>query len=149
MLVHGAGSGPYVFAGWESSFPGVDVLAVDLHEGLDVARATHDDYAARVENAARALDEPVALCGWSMGGLVVLQAAERVQPHVVVLLEASPPAEVQGATDVEIFDGTFDPALTLRDRERRGESLRRLRSSGEKTLGSCRWLLPSAGRSLD
>jgi pimeloyl-ACP methyl ester carboxylesterase len=109
VLVHGAGSGPYVFDGWPASFPGIELLAVDLQEGLDVARATHDDYASRVAAAADALDAPVALCGWSMGGLVVLQAAERVQPHAVVLLEASPPAEVQGATNVEPVDGTFDP----------------------------------------
>ena len=110
MLVHGAGSGPYVFDGWPAWFPGVETIAVDLHAGLDVGRASHADYAARVVVAARAAREPVALCGWSMGGLVVLQAAERAAPHSVVLLEASPPAEVQGLTpDAPIVDGAFDP----------------------------------------
>lgn len=106
MLVHGAGSGPYVFERWPEHFPGVDVVAVDLHEGLDVGRASHEDYAERVVAAAT---EPVALCGWSMGGLVVLQAAERVRPGAVILLEASPPGEVQGFQETEIRDGTFDP----------------------------------------
>jgi pimeloyl-ACP methyl ester carboxylesterase len=106
VLVHGAGSGPYVFDGWRSSFPGVDLVAVDLHEGLDVGHASHADYAERV---ARAASGPVALCGWSMGGLVVLQAAAHVRPTAVVLLEASPPGEVQGFNGTALEDGTFDP----------------------------------------
>ena len=48
MLVHGAGSGPEVFEGWAESFPGVTVAVVDLQEGLDVAHASHVDYAAPV-----------------------------------------------------------------------------------------------------
>lgn len=109
MLVHGAGSGPYVFDGWPASFPGVELVAVDLQEGLDVASASHEDYAQRVVDASGAARQPVALCGWSMGGLVVLQAAERVRPEAVVLLEASPPGEVQGFQEVEIDEGAFDP----------------------------------------
>jgi pimeloyl-ACP methyl ester carboxylesterase len=68
------------------------------------------DYAERVVVTARLLPHPVSLCGWSMGGLVVLQAAVRVRPHSVILIEASPPAEVQGFnSDVELTTGTFDP----------------------------------------
>jgi pimeloyl-ACP methyl ester carboxylesterase len=68
------------------------------------------DYAERVVVAARLLPRPVSLCGWSMGGLVVLQAAVRARPHSVILIEASPPAEVQGfAGDTEMTTGTFDP----------------------------------------
>ncbi len=110
VLVHGAGSGPWVFRGWESSFPGLSVFAVDLQAGLDVARASMQDYADNIIRAARGLPVPVALCGWSMGGLVALQAAGRIQPHSVVLLEASPPVEVQGLRDdIEPAEGTFDP----------------------------------------
>jgi pimeloyl-ACP methyl ester carboxylesterase len=110
LLVHGAGSGPWVFRGWAQAFPGMKVAAVDLHAGLDVARASHDDYADAVARAARALPEPVSLCGWSMGGLVILQACTMVNPHSVILLEPSPPAEVQGVNlAVEVKDGTFDP----------------------------------------
>lgn len=69
-----------------------------------------DDYARRVVAAALALPKPVAICGWSMGGLVVLQAAERVRPHSVILLEPSAPAEVQGYNpDVPLVEGGFDP----------------------------------------
>jgi len=110
LLVHGAGSGPWVFRGWETSFPGLSVFAVDLQAGLDVARASMQDYADSIIDAARGLPRPVALCGWSMGGLVALQAAGGIQPHSVVLIEASPPAEVQGfRDDVDPVVGTFDP----------------------------------------
>jgi hypothetical protein len=45
-----------------------------------------------------------------MGGLVGLQAADRVRPQSVILIEASPPAEVQGVNpDVALGTGTFDP----------------------------------------
>jgi pimeloyl-ACP methyl ester carboxylesterase len=110
LLVHGAGSGPWVYDGWAGSFPGVHVLAVDLQDGLDVALASHGDYVRKVVEAAVAVPGPVALCGWSMGGLVVLQAARLMRPHSVVLLEASAPAEVQGCNpETEIVDGGFDP----------------------------------------
>ncbi len=71
LLVHGAGSGPWVYAGWADSFPDLFVSAVDLQAGLDVAVASHDDYACNVVAAAAELPKPVSLCGWSMGGLVV------------------------------------------------------------------------------
>jgi dienelactone hydrolase len=90
----------------------VHVAAVDLQDGLDVATASHDDYAASVVAAAAQLPAPVSVCGWSMGGLVVMQAAERTRPHSVVLLEPSPPAEVQGyERETEIEDGAFDPEV--------------------------------------
>jgi len=68
------------------------------------------DYAERVVSAARAMPKPVAICGWSMGGLVVLQAAEHVQAHSVILLEPSAPAEIQGYNPgIPLVEGTFDP----------------------------------------
>jgi pimeloyl-ACP methyl ester carboxylesterase len=110
LLVHGAGSGPWVYDGWAENFPGVRVSAVDLQDKLDVAVASHDDYAHGVLTAAASVPAPVALCGWSMGGLVVLQTAQLMRPHRVVLLEASAPAEVQGFNpDTEIAGGSFDP----------------------------------------
>jgi pimeloyl-ACP methyl ester carboxylesterase len=111
VLVDGAGNGPWAFESWQESFDGTEVLAVDLQEGLDVAHASHAQYADRVARAAA--DEvpgPVALCGWSMGGLVALEAAQRLEPHSVALLESSPPAEVQGRDDsIEPRPGVFDP----------------------------------------
>jgi pimeloyl-ACP methyl ester carboxylesterase len=108
--VHGAGSGPWVYDGWLHAFPALTVEAVDLHEGLAVEHASMSDYVDRVASAARVMPGQVALCGWSMGGLVVLQAAQMVQPHSVVLLEASAPAEIQGHNpDVQLVGGAFDP----------------------------------------
>ena len=112
LLVHGAGSGPWVYDGWAESFPGIDVAAVDLQQGRDVETLSHADYASSVIDAAGPLPRPVPLCGWSMGGLVVLQAAERVRPHSVILLEPSPPAEIQGYhPETQTAEGAFDPEL--------------------------------------
>ena len=110
LLVHGAGSGPWVYEDWYASFPSMRVAAVDLQEGLDVGSASMANYAERVVTAAHALPQPVSLCGWSMGGLVVLQAADRARPQSVILIEASPPGEVQGFNaEAELTSGTFDP----------------------------------------
>jgi pimeloyl-ACP methyl ester carboxylesterase len=110
LLVHGAGRDPSVFEGWPDSFPGLCVATVDLQQELDVGSASMADYAERVVSAARALPQPVSLCGWSMGGLVVLQAAASARPHSVILIEASPPGEVQGFNaEVELIYGAFDP----------------------------------------
>ena len=112
VLVHGAGSGPWVYDGWDNHFPGITVHAIDLQQGLDVNKASHDDYARKVAAAVSSLPGPTSLCGWSMGGLVVLQATLLTTPHSVVLLEASAPAEVQGTNpDTERVDGSFDPEV--------------------------------------
>ena len=96
--------------GMGQKFPGMRVCAVDLQDGLDVGIASHDDYRRVVVERARSLPAPVALCGWSMGGLVVLQAAQTLTPHSVTLVEASPPAEVQGFDrSADVTDGVFDP----------------------------------------
>jgi pimeloyl-ACP methyl ester carboxylesterase len=108
--VHGAGSDPSIYAEWPASFPSVDVHAIDLQLGLNVRYASHAHYADRVVTAARQLPGPVSLCGWSMGGLAVLQAAARMNPHTVVLIDTSPPAEVQGFNPTFVPEpGSFDP----------------------------------------
>jgi len=71
------------------------------------------DYAGVVERASSEAPRPLILCGWSLGGLVVLMAAERARPDLVVLLEPSPPAEVQGSDpELPLAFGTFDPETT-------------------------------------
>ena len=110
LLVHGAGSGPWIYRDWPADFPTLTVSAIDLQEGLDVERASMHDYAAAVVAAAARLPQPVAIGGWSMGGLVAMQAAGQLQPHSLVLLEPSPPAELQGLhPDVPLSQGVFDP----------------------------------------
>jgi hypothetical protein len=109
VLVHGAGSGPWVFDGWDDDLRGATVVRVDLQEGLDVAHATIRDYAAAVARAVAGCERPVAVCAWSLGGLASLVAASDCRPDALVLLEASPPLEIQGLRDVEPRPGTFDP----------------------------------------
>lgn len=112
--MHGAGSGPWIFEPWSCSFEGWRVVLADLQAGLDVAEASMADYAdVVVERATAHAPRPLVLCGWSLGGLVVLMAAERLRPDLVVLLEPSPPAEVQGSDPgLPLVFGTFDPEGT-------------------------------------
>jgi pimeloyl-ACP methyl ester carboxylesterase len=110
ILVHGAGSGPWVFEGWERELAGLELEAVDLHAGLNVAEAAMSNYAAVVVRAADFLPRPLGLCGWSMGGLVAMLAARQAGADRLVLMEPSPPGEVQGFhPDVPLEPGTFDP----------------------------------------
>lgn len=109
MLVHGAGSGPWVWQGWSEALPGMSVTAVDLHRGRDVAATSMWDYTASVYEAAEVMPTPLALCGWDMGGLVVAMAARTLRPESVVLIEPSPPLEVRGEEDVLLERGTYDP----------------------------------------
>jgi pimeloyl-ACP methyl ester carboxylesterase len=113
LLVHGAASGPWVFDRWLDRLTGARTEAVDLQEGLDVAHASMRDYADRLAWAAEALPRPLAICAWSMGGLVAMMAAARVEPACLVLLEASPSAEIRGTDpEVELAHGTFDGEAT-------------------------------------
>jgi pimeloyl-ACP methyl ester carboxylesterase len=113
LLAHGAGSGPWVFDGWAAAFPGLDVEAVDLMAGLNVAEASMSNYAAEIVRAAEWLPRPVAVCGWSSGGLAAMLAARQAEAGFLILLEASAPGEVQGFDEsVELRAGTFDPEET-------------------------------------
>jgi pimeloyl-ACP methyl ester carboxylesterase len=110
VLIHGAGSGPWVFADWVEAFPEFEVRAVDLQDGLDVRHASMGDYVGIVARDAQELPRPIVLCGWSMGGLVALMAADAVHPDGIVLIEASAPGEVQGFTpNASLDQGSFDP----------------------------------------
>jgi pimeloyl-ACP methyl ester carboxylesterase len=110
VLLHGAGSGPEVFAEWPAALPGHRVVAVDMQTGLDVSHVSMEDYRDVVVHVAETLPAPRVLCGWSMGGLVAMMAAQRVAVEQLVVIEPSPPAEVQGRHDgVEMETGTFDP----------------------------------------
>ena len=112
MLVHGAGSGPWVFEGWADAFPGMTVVAVDLHDGLDIPCASMHDYARSLIKAAPGLPTPLFVCGWSMGGLVALMASATLEPAGLILLEPSPSAELQGVDpSQELRPGAFDPQV--------------------------------------
>ncbi|HTT92827.1 MAG TPA: alpha/beta fold hydrolase [Acidimicrobiales bacterium] len=84
ICIHGAGSGPWAFAGWADDFPGWEVVAPDLQEGLDLATASMADYAAAVHVASEGAVglAHTVLCGWSMGGLVALMATHTVRTNM-------------------------------------------------------------------
>jgi pimeloyl-ACP methyl ester carboxylesterase len=85
------------------------VYAVDLQAGLNVTEASMLNYEAAVACAAEILPRPLAVCGWSLGGLAAMMAARRVEPDALVLLEPSPPGEVRGIDEtVPLEAGTFD-----------------------------------------
>jgi hypothetical protein len=113
LLAHGAGSGPWVFAGWPAAFSDLEVEVPDLQAGLNVAEAAMSNYAAVVVRDADWLPRPLALCGWSSGGLAAMLAARQAEADLLILLETSPPGEVQGFDDsVPLEPGTFDPEAT-------------------------------------
>lgn len=68
-----------------------------------------EDYARVLAAACSRATHPIALCGWSMGGLVAMTAAAEVGAETLVVIEPSLPAEVQGTADVADTTGTFDP----------------------------------------
>ncbi len=84
--------------------------AIDLQAGLAVAHASMSNYTAVLHRTAELLPQPRVVCGWSMGGLVAMLAAGRAAAQGLILLEPSPPAEVQGTDPaIELTEGTFDP----------------------------------------
>jgi pimeloyl-ACP methyl ester carboxylesterase len=106
VLVHGAGSGPWVFDLWR--FPGA--VAVDLQAGLEIDLAAMKDYAVRVADAISAAPGEVGVVGWSMGGLVAMMAAGTITPRALAVIEPSAPAEVQGwHPEVRLGRGRYDP----------------------------------------
>src|SRR5205085_6423937 len=113
LLAGGWGRVPWVLDGWRDAFPGLGVEAVDLVAGLNVAEASMSNYAAVIVRAAEWLPRPVALCGWSSGGLAAMMAARQAEADLLILLETSPPGEVQGFDEsVELRPGTFNPEET-------------------------------------
>ena len=63
LLAHGAGSGPWVFQGWAETFQELEVEAVDLQAGLNVAEASMSNYAAVIVRAAECDRSQQPLCG--------------------------------------------------------------------------------------
>ena len=71
------------------------------------------NYAAVAVRAAEWLPRPLALCGWSSGGLAAMMGARQAEADYLVLLETSPPGEVQGFDEsVPLAPGTFDSEET-------------------------------------
>lgn len=95
VMVHGAGGGGWEYRTWKTVFEraGYRVVAMDLmpsRKGL--AETTTQDYVDQVVRASG--NHPDVLIGASMGGVLVLRAAERVHPRALVLVCSAIPAGV-------------------------------------------------------
>jgi len=113
VLVHGAGSGPWVYEGWEHYFPGVTVDAIDLQEELDVSKAFPRRLCTEGRRYPSSLPGPTSLCGWSMGGLVVLQATPAHKPPQcrAARVERTRRGDKSTTPTTELVDGSFDPEV--------------------------------------
>jgi pimeloyl-ACP methyl ester carboxylesterase len=111
LLVHGAGSGPWIFEDWADTFPISTLHMVDLQHDVHIPRASMNQYSQAIGREAQDLSRPLAVVAWSMGGLAAMMQAEALDPMCLVMLEPSAPAEVQGWHCTSSIDdpGTFDP----------------------------------------
>lgn len=97
VMIHGAGGGGWEWRFWQEEFEraGWKVVAPDLMPAPNgIAATTVADYIEQVVQAARGAGERPVLIGASMGGILVLKAAEQVGARAVVLVNSVPPAEV-------------------------------------------------------
>jgi pimeloyl-ACP methyl ester carboxylesterase len=97
VMIHGAGGGGWEWRFWQEEFEraGWKVIAPDLQpapEGL--AKTTAEDYVEQVRNHTPKNAKTV-LIGASMGGILVLKAAETLRPAAVILVNSVPPKGVE------------------------------------------------------
>jgi pimeloyl-ACP methyl ester carboxylesterase len=122
LFIHGAANGAWVWDFWrrEMKAQGWDANVLDLRgHGMsmpvDFAAVTMEDYVSDVESVTPQMEsrfgEQAVLIGWSMGGLVAMMyAARQAETPALVLLEPSPPEQVQGrATAAELRDIPITP----------------------------------------
>jgi len=120
VFVHGAGGGGWEWLIWQRVFDahGVASCAPDLQpvaRGLAATRL--EDYAAQVVQWCAAGTGPLVLVGASLGGLLVLRVAPRVDPAAIVLVNPLPPAGI----DVRAKQQTYGDIVPWgRDRSLRG-----------------------------
>jgi pimeloyl-ACP methyl ester carboxylesterase len=97
VMIHGAGGGGWEWDFWKEVFEteGWEVIAPDLMPAEGGLAATRfEDYVAQVV-AWCPSNKPFVLIGASMGGILALKAAERVEPFAIVIVNGVPP---RGAT---------------------------------------------------
>lgn len=111
LLVHGAGSGPWIFEEWADTFPASTLHAVDLQDDVRIRWASMRYYADAIGRAASSLPRPFAVIAWSMGGLAAMMKADTLGAMCLVVMEPSPPAEIQGwhPSSLIVDPRTFDP----------------------------------------
>jgi pimeloyl-ACP methyl ester carboxylesterase len=98
VMIHGAGGGGWEYKFWQAELKsqGWKTIAPDMMPAKGgLAKTTLDDYVAQVVVACRK-EKRVILVGASMGGALVLKAAEHVKPEAIVLVDAVPPKGTPG-----------------------------------------------------
>ncbi|MER3462517.1 MAG: hypothetical protein C4342_05910, partial [Armatimonadota bacterium] len=173
VMIHGAGGGGWEWKFWQEEFEraGWRVVAPDLMPAkAGVAATTVDDYIEQVVSAARAAGESPVLIGASMGGILALKAAERIEARAIVLVNSVPPVGVESTRpqdkipDVvewsksplkETEDALWDSSREViewaheRWRDESGAVLRQLRSGLETKKPSCPVLVIASDKDND
>jgi pimeloyl-ACP methyl ester carboxylesterase len=93
LFVHGAGGGGWEYKIWKTEFEkaGYKVVAPDLEPtGGKYENTTFDDYISQIVSAAHG-QTPTVLAGASMGGVLVIKAAEQLHPKTLILACATQP----------------------------------------------------------
>lgn len=112
LFVHGAYHGAWCWVPLMRSLAelGYGVSAVDVrgHGGLpqtdEFLQAGVAEAAADVVEAARCLpDKDIILVGHSLGGLIVMLAAQSLALHALVLMAPSPPGQLEGLVPLPAY----------------------------------------------
>ena len=112
LFVHGAYHGAWCWVPMMRALAelGYGVSAIDVrgHGGLSQAdgflQAGVADAAADVVEAAKCLeDKDIILVGHSLGGLIVMLAAESLALHALVLMAPSPPGQLDGLVPLPAY----------------------------------------------
>ncbi len=96
VMIHGAGGGGWEWKFWQEEFEkaGWRVAAPDLMPAeAGLAATRFEDYLAQVESWSEGASE-VVLIGASLGGILALKAAERLEPGAVVFVNGVPPKRI-------------------------------------------------------
>ncbi len=111
VLIHGAGGGGWEWSIWTRVWAAAgwrDLRAIELQPApAGLAATCFDHYLDQVCTAAAGA--PVVLAGASLGGLLALCAAPRVNCRALVLVNPLPPLEEAGAWAAPTWPGDIVP----------------------------------------
>lgn len=96
VMIHGAGGGGWEYDFWRPVWEkaGFQVTTPDMMpRNNDYAQTTFTDYLTQTKNSAKG-KQPLVLVGASMGGILVLRAAETLKPDAIVLINSTSPLGV-------------------------------------------------------
>src|SRR5205823_6360165 len=108
LFIHGAANASWVCEFWQREMQALgwnanvlDLRGHGLSMPVDFSTVTMEDYLGDIESVTpqieASLGQHPVIVGWSMGGLVAMMyAARHPQTPALVLLEPSPPEQVQG-----------------------------------------------------